>query len=99
VAVGVVVDQATVNQNMTGIAMLVITVFQKQEQLQEWNAATSQAALQAMGFSVDEAFLIKTVCDRLNQAAVWLGGGAVPPDVHDTLADLAKFVGMGVGVG
>jgi hypothetical protein len=97
-AVGVTVNQSYVNDNMIGIAREVIALFQRQEQLQEWSSVTTQADLQAMGFTVDEAYLIKAVLDRLNQAAIWLGGGPVPPDMHDTLSDLAKFVGMGIGI-
>jgi hypothetical protein len=96
-AVGVVVNQSYVNENMIVIAREVIALFQRQEQLQEWNSVTQQSALEAMGFTPDEAFLIKTVLDRLNQASTWLNGGALPPDTHDTMSDLSKFVGMGVG--
>jgi endonuclease III len=96
-AVGVVVNQSYVNENMIVIAKEVIALFQKQAQLQEWNATTPQSALETMGFDANEAFLIKTVLDRLQQAHVWLDGGALPPDTHDTMSDLSKFVGMGVG--
>lgn len=98
-AVGENVTRANVDETMRDLASTVIAVQRAITDVADWNTRTPQADLEDPAkfdppYTDDEAFLIKAVIDRLSQAAVWLQGGPVPPDSHNTISDLRRFTGM-----
>lgn len=97
-AVGEAVSRSTVDETMRDTASTIITVVRTITDLADWNSRTAQTDLEAApyNYTTDEAFLIKAALDRLSQAAVWLQGGSVPPDTHNTISDLRRFTGMRV---
>lgn len=98
-AVGRPAGKAQIDETMADTASSVLALMDRLGRLTRWNSGTPQADLVNDGYTTDEAFLIKSVIDRLTQAFGWLQNGAAPTDTHDTAADLAKFVPLDLGGG
>ena len=95
--VGVQINRNQLDSAMAQLALQTLAYFRVVEDLASWAANITQAELEAVpyGYTADEAFAILSVIGRLTEGGTWLAGGAVPPEVHNTLADLAKFQGLG----
>jgi hypothetical protein len=99
-AVGRPASKGTVDETMADLASAVLALIDRIGRAEKWNAVTAQAALETdFGYTTNEAFLIKSVLDRLTQATGWLQNGPAPTDTHDTAADLAQFVPLDLGGG
>lgn len=98
-AVGRPAGKAQIDETMADLASTVLALLDRVGRLERWNAVTAQADLEGDGYSADEAFLIKSVVDRLVQGVGWWQNGPAPTDTHDTAADLARFVPLDLGGG
>jgi hypothetical protein len=102
--VGIVVDRAKLDGAMAQLALITFANVRAVADLNSWAAGITEADLQdstkfSPPYTANEAFAILSVLQRLKAASDWLGGGAEPTEVHDTLGDLAGFQGLGTAPG
>ncbi len=94
--IGVPITQDRVNQVLGGLAQRLKTDFEEVATLKAWSDITPQETIEALGFNVDDAFLIKLIIQELDQLRTIYTGAANLANVKDFRVQAQKAIGLGI---
>jgi hypothetical protein len=94
--VGVQVTQARVNEVLGGVATRLHDLFNEIATLKEWNDITTQEVIESLGFTPDDAYLVKLIIDELAQLRTIYAGAANLANAKDFREQARKARGLGL---
>jgi hypothetical protein len=94
--IGIQVTQARINEVLGGLAKRLNDDFHEVDLLKAWSDVTDQPAIEAIGFTQDEAYLVKLIIDELNQLRTIYEGTAALANPKDFREQPQKAIGLGI---
>lgn len=92
--IGIHVDANTINVTLGDVCQQLQRAFTEIENLKGWSNNTPQADIEAMGFSTDDAYLVKLLIDDLYQLQTIYSGAATLAAVKDFREQMRKAWGL-----
>lgn len=93
-AIGLPVTKDSLNRVLGTVCQQLEVNFDVIENLKGWSDNTQQADIEALGFTADEAYLIKVLIDDLHQLRTLYGGVATLANVKDFRTQARKAWGL-----
>lgn len=94
--IGIPVTKDRINQVLGGLAQRLKADFDEVATLKAWSDITSQAAIQALDFSEDDAYLVKLIIDELTLLRSIYIGATNLTTAKDFRTQPQKAIGIGL---